>query len=284
LDTLVLAAHGYRGVFVPEVLAIGHGPETFQTYLRQQFAWASSLIRVLLSYTPRLITRLRPAQAVQVLFTESWYPLWSASLLVLFLVPSVALLTDQFPSTVPLPVFLAAWAPISSANLLFWLWSRRWQLPQGMRLSWRGVILHVARWPIVLWALINVLLRVKHPYMITPKGSRDGLPAFRLSNHLLYLVAVWLSSAIVWLRLHHVAPAPDGRHVQELIYGTPALGVLTLFGASFMLAVFTTNLFADIGELRRLHVRYCKIISLRLVPLLLLAATLCLFGLAAAAL
>jgi cellulose synthase (UDP-forming) len=39
-----------------------------------------------------------------------------------------------------------------------------------VRLSWRGILLEIARWPVVLWALINVLLRVKRPYMITPKG------------------------------------------------------------------------------------------------------------------
>jgi cellulose synthase (UDP-forming) len=283
LDTLVLASRGYRGVFVPEILAVGQGPESFQIYLRQQFAWASSLIRVLMDYTPRLLAHLRPAQAMQVLFTESWYPLWSMSLLALFLVPPLALATGEFPSTVPLPVFLAAWAPLSAMNLVFWLWSRRWQLPPGIKLSWRGVVLHVARWPIVFWALINVLLRVKHPYMITPKGAQDGLPAFRMSIHILYLAAVWLTSAIVWFRLHDAPPAPVGHKLHGLAYGMPGLGMLALLGASFMLAVFVTNLFTDMGELRRLGIGLRKAVILRLAPLLILAATLSVFGLAVAA-
>ncbi len=40
LDTVVLAAHGYTGVFVPELIATGDGPHDLATYLRQQFAWA----------------------------------------------------------------------------------------------------------------------------------------------------------------------------------------------------------------------------------------------------
>ena len=45
------------------------------------------------------------------------------------------------------------------------------QEPGGVRLSWRGIVLQTARWPVVLWALINVVLRVKRSYMITPKGK-----------------------------------------------------------------------------------------------------------------
>ena len=40
LDTVVLSMRGYRGVFVPETLAVGNRPDTFETYLRHQFAWA----------------------------------------------------------------------------------------------------------------------------------------------------------------------------------------------------------------------------------------------------
>ena len=53
LDTVILASRGYQGVFVPEVIATGDGPETFETYIGQQFAWAYSMITVLLRFTPR---------------------------------------------------------------------------------------------------------------------------------------------------------------------------------------------------------------------------------------
>ena len=52
-----------------------------------------------------------------------------------------------------------------------WCWARKWFQPGGVRLSWRGLVLEIARWPVVLWAVINVLLRIKRPYMITPKGG-----------------------------------------------------------------------------------------------------------------
>jgi cellulose synthase (UDP-forming) len=60
---------------------------------------------------------------------------------------------------------------------MMWCWARRWFQPTGLRLSWRGVMLEIARWPVVLWALVNVLLGIRRTYMITPKGvGRPGGP------------------------------------------------------------------------------------------------------------
>ena len=42
------------GVYVPEIIAVGDGPEDLGTYLGQQFAWAYSMIQILLRHTPRL--------------------------------------------------------------------------------------------------------------------------------------------------------------------------------------------------------------------------------------
>jgi cellulose synthase (UDP-forming) len=174
LDSLVLAAHDYRGVFVPQAIAIGAGPETFDTYVQQQFAWAMSLVQVLFGYAPQVVSRLGFKQALQFLFAESWYPLSSLALLTMSLMPPLALITHQQPTSVELLPYLFHWLPIGVVSTTIWIWTRPWHMPSGLRLSWRGVILFVARWPIVLWAVINVVLRVKRPYMITRKGTTAG--------------------------------------------------------------------------------------------------------------
>jgi cellulose synthase (UDP-forming) len=58
LDTVCLAAKGKRGVFVPEVIAVGDGPENFETYLAQQFAWAYSMIQVMIHYTAKCLKKI----------------------------------------------------------------------------------------------------------------------------------------------------------------------------------------------------------------------------------
>jgi cellulose synthase (UDP-forming) len=176
LDTVVLAADGYKGVFVPDLIAVGDGPHDFATYQRQQFAWAYSMIQILFRHTPRLIRRYSLRQAFQFLFCQTWYTAWSISLALLWLLPTVALLVEEPIASVRLSAYLVYFAPMILASGLMWCETRKWFQPGGVRLSWRGILLGIARWPVVLWAFINVLLRIKRPYMITPKGVASAGP------------------------------------------------------------------------------------------------------------
>lgn len=202
LDTVCLAAGGYEGVYVPEIIATGDGPEDFETYLAQQFAWAYSMIQVLFSYTPRLIRDYTPRRAGQFLFVQTWYTFWSLSMLVLFAAPLVTLASNQPIANVSYWAFLAHLVPVSIAASATWFWSRKWHLPKSLRLSWRGVLLQVARWVVVLSALIQVLLRVKKPYMITVKGMCDAeIPRFPLRVLVPYIALIVMSLGVCWLYL-----------------------------------------------------------------------------------
>lgn len=198
LDTVVLAAHGYEGVYVPELIAVGSGPTDFRTYLRQQFAWAYSMIQIFIGHTPRLLRRYSFRQALQFLMAQTWYALWSLSLATLWVLPNVALLAQKPIVWVPIGGFLVYFLPIPLMSTLMWFWARRWFQPAGLHLSWRGVVLEIARWPVVVWAFLNVLLHIRHSYMITPKGAvrRGGVrltavyaPYIALSA--IPLIAVW---------------------------------------------------------------------------------------------
>ena len=203
LDTVVLAAHGYRGVFVPDTIARGDGPEDLPTYLRQQFAWAHSMITVLLSWTPRLVRHYKPRVALQFLFSQTWYLLWSVSMLVLWAAPLLALAGDRRIAATSLGEYFVYFIPVALAGWLMWSFARPWFKPQGLRISWRGAVLTVARWPAVLWALLSVLMRIKRPYMITPKGM-SGLSARRaiaaygplLGFATIALATVWFADAM----------------------------------------------------------------------------------------
>lgn len=170
LDTVVLAAHGFRGVFVPQIIAVGAGPTDFATYVRQQFAWAYSMIQIFFMHTPRLLRNYGFREAGQFLMCQSWYLLWSLSLATLWATPTVALLAGRPIAGVRLWLFLVYFLPLPLMSTLMWFWSRFLFHPRGLVLSWRGVLLEIARWPVVLWAFVNVAFRVKRPYMITPKG------------------------------------------------------------------------------------------------------------------
>ncbi|HVA88589.1 MAG TPA: glycosyltransferase family 2 protein, partial [Chloroflexota bacterium] len=258
LDTVVLAQHGHVGVFVPEQIATGQGPESFDTYLSQQFAWAFSMIQVLFRYAPRYVTRYRPRTALQFLFVQTWYPLWSLSMLFLFLLPSLLLLLDRTMASIPLGGFLVAYLPIPLLALAIWWWSSRWFQPAGLRLSWRGIVLHIARWPVVLWALINVVCRIKRPYMITPKGTERGATRhFNVRAQAPYLLLILPSLAVSWwfMTTHRHGPAQG-----YLLF--------SLEGALGMLLVFWVALRQDMLTLRREGLARAQVLTMRLRPLI----------------
>ncbi|MDX6658131.1 MAG: hypothetical protein QOH62_2924, partial [Solirubrobacteraceae bacterium] len=224
----------------PEVLAQGDGPADFGTYLGQQFAWAYSMVQIFLRHTPRLVRRYTPAQALQFLMAQSWYLLWSLSLTTLWALPIVALLSDHRIANVSVWQFLVYNLAVVLTSSLMWWWTRRWFQPAGIGLTWRGVVLEVARWPVVLWAAANVLLGIKRPYMITPKGKRIDKPAPGRRLYGLYatLAAVGLCAADL-----SDIELPAGR--------TQGYVVLVLFNTLMLLALLVTALSLELRDLRQ---------------------------------
>ena len=99
----------------------------------------------------------------------------------------------------PVGRFFVYFTPVVLASTLMWCESRRWFQPGGVRLSWRGIVLQTARWPVVLWALINVVLRIKRPYMITPKGKAAGAGPRAISIYAPYIVLAAFPLVAIWL-------------------------------------------------------------------------------------
>lgn len=170
LDTVALASKGYKGVFLPKIIAQGDGPESLKTYLAQQFAWAYSMFQVLIGYSPKLLKTMPFKQKFQFLFAQTWYPLWSLSYLALFFTPIVALIIKEDVAHVDLKGFVTHFIPLFIGAFIVWCAGRPLMQPNDLRLSWRGVLLHAIRWPVVLQAIIYAGFKVKRAYMITPKG------------------------------------------------------------------------------------------------------------------
>jgi cellulose synthase (UDP-forming) len=239
LDTVVLAAAGYKGVYVPDIIAEGHGPEDLGTYLGQQFAWAYSMAQILRFHTPKLLRHYTLRQSVQFLIAQSWYTLWSLSIFVLWLLPIAALHADQPITTMPVGEFLAYYLATVVTSTLMWWASRHWFRPQQIRLTWRGIVLETARWPIVLWAVINVLLGIRRPYMITPKG----LKANTVSNGARIYGIVWglLALGLSAVFAFHVAIGSG--HAQGYL-------ALVLLNSAFVLSFLLVAIAAEMHALR----------------------------------
>ncbi len=247
LDTVVLASRGWRGVYVPEPIAVGDGPQSFATYLGQQFAWAYSMVQIFLQHTPRLLPTYAPRQIFQLLMTQSWYMLWSLSCLVLWSMPFAALHSGAVFARVPISSFLLHYGPLLLGATLLWWWSRELFHPRGTTLSWRAIVLEAARWPIVQWAVLNVLLRIKRPYMITPKGANAEALAPALRLYFPYFLMAWIgigaiayyvfsdgplqSAGYLWLAILNVIA------MLNVIFVAIALEIRERFGSGQLLRV-----------------------------------------------
>ncbi|MGA7672303.1 MAG: glycosyltransferase family 2 protein [Nitrolancea sp.] len=179
LDTLVLAQHGHRGVFVPKVLAEGLGPHNLSDYLAQEHQWAFSIAQVLIKYG-RQKRLLKARQRAVFLFSELWYSIYSTSYLLLFVLPLIALMVNEPIVQVPFIEFLEYSLPLTfvSISILAWTYRRHWLRPgTHFFMSWQGIVLSVARWPIVLIAIFSAVVSVvfqqgRFNYLVTPKGGR----------------------------------------------------------------------------------------------------------------
>jgi hypothetical protein len=110
----------------------------------------------------------------------------------------------------------------------------------------------VARWPIVLWAVANVLLGIKRPYMITPKGQRVGKPA--PGRRLYGLYAMLAVVGLCAVDLFDVEMPGDG---------TQGYVVLVLFNTLMLLVLLITTLSLELRDLRLSTGRLVNALRLR---------------------
>ena len=238
LDTVYLANKGYTGVFLPEIIAEGDGPETLNTYLAQQFAWAYSMFQVLLSHTPKLIGAMPWQRKWQFLFAQTWYPLWSLSYFIMFVSPVLALVANHNIVDVDPFDTLIHFVPTYSCGFMVWWAGRALMQPRGLRLTWRGVLLHAVRWPIIMRALFASLFKIKKPYMITPKGEFAKMaPMLATYRPFLFFGALSSSAVILAFSLRE-GSIPEAQAVYAIV------------NALFMFAVCVVDLSLRLSQVK----------------------------------
>lgn len=181
--TLMMNAHGWRGIHALDAIAHGDGPRTFADLITQEFQWSRSLMMILLRYSPGLIRRLPWRLKMQFLFSQVWYSLFSLFMVVMFILPVIALSRGKTFVDVSYPDFLLHFLPQSILLVLF---AYRWRSTRTFRpfdagiLSWEMTLFLFARWP---WALVGALAAVRDwatgsfvDFRVTPKGTSDVDP------------------------------------------------------------------------------------------------------------
>lgn len=197
LNTLVLASQGWKGVFIPEILASGNGPETLNAYLTQQYAWARSIVYVIKGYSWKYLRQLPFQQALQFIFLQSWYPISVLTFFILYFTPILAIIFNLHIINISIQQFLIRILPFIFMTVVV-LWTiKPLMQPRKLKYSWRGILLHLVRWPIIFNGIVSAVTNRKKPYQVTPKGKfLNKIPTTKLYHPFLLLGLVSASTAI----------------------------------------------------------------------------------------
>ncbi len=210
--TLMMNAHGWRGMHAFNAIAHGDGPRTFVDLITQEFQWSRSLVMILLAYSPTYVPKLPPRLRFQFLFCQLWYPLFAVFMLLMYLIPILALtMRDRFADV----TFVAFYLHFVALELILLVMGISWRSNGWFRpfdakiLSWEAVLFKFARWP---WVLAGVFAALRDwmtgsfvDFRVTPKGTDlSGPLPFRVLAPYVVLAA---ASALAVIGLHDVGAA-----------------------------------------------------------------------------
>ncbi len=227
LLTLIYRANGWRGVYVPEILAMGITPVDWYGYLRQQVRWARSVLDIKFRLLPSVAGRLPVIERLLGV-------LHGASYLRPLTIPAIYALLVYLMLVGANPAFLASRTLQFLGGLSLLLMAaerfrRRFYLDPTREggLHWRALILQLAKWPVFVIAAWRALVGRPAPYALTQKMG--SFSERRLVNWPHLIVSLFLT--VSWV----VAVALNGAVA-------PRLSVLTAAVVVFSLCIAWTEL------------------------------------------
>ena len=204
--TLILSAHGWDGVFAIDAEAHGNGPDTVADCVTQDFQWARSMMRVLLTVSPRYWNGLTLRRKFKLAGCQLWYPLHTLVMLVMLALPVWAMLAHAPLARVDVGDFYLHFAPVGIVMLGAALLLRQSGLlrpADAPVISWEAILFQFVRWP---WALIGCVHAIwgcatgrEDGFKVTPKhsGGDRPLPTRVLMPYLLLSAASILPALLV---------------------------------------------------------------------------------------
>lgn len=198
--TLLYRAAGWRGVYVPEILALGLTPVNWYDYLRQQMRWSRSVVEIKLRRLPSLVGRLSLTDRLLGLLHGVYY-LRSLSLALIYLMVAWVLLAGERPAFTR-PVALLGVAGLIFVASFISRFTRRFYLDPRREggVHWRATVLQFAKWPYQWLAVIRAFGLTPARYALTHKLERLPPRRWVLWPHAAVAGAVLVAVALGTLR------------------------------------------------------------------------------------
>lgn len=194
----------WKGVYTPDILAVGEGPATWADFFRQQQRWSAGVWAIVMNRRSRAPIRLARRQRAAYAFLQSFYPTIGVSWLVGLMATLVYLSGIGSPSSSSVILLVpCAWVGSVVSWFALFTWLRKWNLQPHERRetvlrSW-AVTLFTA--PVYAGAALHTLSRRRTSYHVTGKGAlRRTDKASTFAAHLLTaaVLALVLVAGIVF--------------------------------------------------------------------------------------
>jgi cellulose synthase (UDP-forming) len=225
----------WRGVYTPDVLAVGEGPTSWEDYFNQQKRWSYGIWEILLTAKRDVRRRLTGRQRLLYGCVQFYYPSVAAGLLLGNLATALYLLFGIASVSLHSLTWLALWSASLASWFLLWFWLRRFNLAEHERVEvgMPGMALALFAGPVYLAAAVAALLRRPLAYTVTAKGklrTTESMATFRLHLWWAAVAAGLLAASLV---RHHDYLALRAWSVLTLFTG---LGPPILAGISGLVA------------------------------------------------
>ena len=169
--TMQLYAKGWRSVYVPEILTRGLVPSSLSAYCKQQIKWACGSIELLLQEYPRLCRGMTHWQRLHYLLVPAYF-LRGITSAIDIVVPILCLVLGKTPLRLDPIDFCRVYLPIIMVSALIRQRAQHWAIEESDRgAHFVGGLLAKGCWWVYLQGAFSAFLRIKLPYIPTPKES-----------------------------------------------------------------------------------------------------------------
>lgn len=175
---------GWKGVYTPDVLAIGEGPTSWADYFNQQKRWSYGIWEILL-HRRAARAGLSPGQRLMYGCVQFYYPSVAVSLLFGTIATALYLLCGVSSIHMESITWAGLWSMSLGSWFVVWFWLRRFNLAEHERVEagMAGMALALFAGPVYVAAAVSAVLRRPLTYAVTAKGklaSGESLGTFRL--------------------------------------------------------------------------------------------------------
>jgi cellulose synthase/poly-beta-1,6-N-acetylglucosamine synthase-like glycosyltransferase len=198
----------WKGVYTPDVLAIGEGPESWTDYFNQQKRWAYGIWEILLKSKLRAGIELRGPQRLLYRLVQMYYPSVAVTLVLGSGATALYLLLGITAIKVNALVWVTLWTLSMASWMVMWFWLRRFNLAEHERREFGllGMLLALFAGPVYASAAARALTRQPLKYAVTAKGSlksADSMRTFQL--HIFWALTAVALLGVSFLSHHSIA-------------------------------------------------------------------------------